>query len=151
MIEVDTKQLLALQRKLRQASETDFEPLLDSIGQTLEDNARRRIFESKRSPLGFRWANWSERYAKTREPHHSLLRNEGHMADALTHVVDGKSVLVGSSMIYAATHLFGDAERNIPARPYLDISGQWQDVEEREEILDDIEAFLVDLLEGRDA
>jgi phage virion morphogenesis protein len=147
VIEVDTKQLRKLQRKLLALADTDFGPLLDAIGQQQEDSARRRIFETKRSPLGFKWAAWSERYARTRGPHHSLLRRTGAFGDSLTHVVDGMSVLIGSNLVYAETHLHGDPERNIPARPFLDISGRWQDPEDRAEILDEVEAFLEGLLQ----
>ena len=38
------------------------------------------------------------------------------------HAISGASVEVGSNLVYAATHQFGDPDRRIPARPYLGLS-----------------------------
>jgi len=46
-------------------------------------------------------------------------------------------VQVGSNLIYAATHQFGDPARNIPARPFLGLS-----TDDRTEILALAQAWL---------
>ena len=145
MIVIGHNQLARLARHVTEAAEADLYPMLDAIGQTIEDNARRRIFESKREPNGKRWKPWSERYAKTRKSHHSLLQDTGALADSLTHTVDGKEVVVGSNLVYAATHQWGDEERKIPARPYLSGEG-FEDESEREELRDVLREFLGSVL-----
>lgn len=144
-IVLGTRELDRLIAKVRDATHADTFEMLDAIGQQQEDAARRRIIETKRAPDGQRWQRWSPGYAKTRSPQHSLLRNEGHLADSMTHQVDGKdAVEVGSPMIYAAQHLFGGPR--IPARPYLDTDGGFADPSDREEIRDIVRTFLEELV-----
>lgn len=47
--------------------------LLLSIGDEVADQTRFRIREEKRDPQGKAWKPWSDSYAATRKPHHSLL------------------------------------------------------------------------------
>jgi phage gpG-like protein len=76
------------------------------------------------------------------------------LADSLTHNVVGKeAVEVGSNMIYAGRHLFGDygfvgpvRGGRIPARPYLDTNGGFADASDRDEIRDIVRAFLGGLI-----
>lgn len=149
-ITIGTRELEQLIARVRDASEADTYDMLDAVGQQQEDAARRRILETKRSPGGERWAPWSEAYARTRGPQHSLLRNEGHLADSLTHNVVGKdAVEVGSNMVYAGRHLFGDGfvlRGRIPARPYLDTDGKFADPQDREELRDIVRDFLGGLI-----
>lgn len=82
--------------------------------------------ETKAAPDGSPWQEWSEDYAKTLESHQSLLvansKEGAQLWDSLTHQVIGdEAVLVGTNVIYAATHQFGDESRGIPARPFLGI------------------------------
>ena len=122
--------------------------LADHIGQVMEDNARKRIRETKRAPSGKRWKPWSDSYKQTRGPQHSLLVGEGDLADSITHVVHGPlEVEVGSNLDYAAAHLFGLPDQGLPARPFLDTDGGFADASEREEIRDVLrEAFQLRLL-----
>lgn len=146
-IVIGKQQLEQLIAKVHKATAADTFGLLDAIGQQQEDSARRRIFETKRTPSGKRWAPWSTSYAKTRGPQHSLLRAGGDLADTMAHEVDGKSaVLVGSSMVYAATQLYGDDARGIPGRAYLDTEPGFADSRDREEIRDIARDFLDGLI-----
>lgn len=98
--------------------------LLDIVGATVESQTRRRIQDEKEGPDGKSWPSWSAKYAKRRPGGRTLLMSDDQLLDTLTHArVDQDSVEVGSNMIYAATHQFGDGDRNIPSRPYLGISG----------------------------
>ncbi len=116
--------------------------LVDAIGDQQVNSAKRRIRETKRAPNGRRWAPWSERYAKTRDARHSLLVNEGNLADSITHeVINPGEVLVGSNLAYAGVHLHGSRNRRTPARPYLDTNGGFADPSDRRELRDVIRAF----------
>jgi phage gpG-like protein len=137
--------------KVNAAADGEIYALLDAIGQQQEDSARRRIRETKRGPDGERWERWSPEYAETREARHSLLVGEGLLADSMDHQVDtaDKSVAVGSNMIYAKRHLFGDfgfsgpvRGGRIPARPYLDTEPGFADPHDRDELRDIMRAFL---------
>lgn len=116
--------------------------LVEAIGDQQVNSARRRIRETKRAPNGRRWRAWSERYAKTRDARHSLLVNEGNLADSLTYeVVSPGEVLVGSNLAYAGVHLHGSKNGRTPARPYLDTNGGFADPSDRRELRDVIREF----------
>lgn len=109
--------------------------LLEIIGATVESQTRRRIAEDKASSDGDRWPGWSEKYAKTRHSGHSLIEGQGDLLDSLTHLVGADDVQIGSNLIYAATHQFGDEDRNIPQRQYLGLSSD--DEEELDRVIGD--------------
>ena len=48
----------------------------------------------------------------------------GALFDTLGHDFTKSSASVGSQLIYAATHQFGDSSRGIPARSFLGVSIQ---------------------------
>lgn len=149
-IVIGVRELELLRDRMMRASEAELDGVLSEIGQTLEDSARRRISETKRSPSGQRWDPWSRRYAKTRGPQHSLLVGTGNLRDSLTHQIDSSryEVTVGSNLVYAGRHLFGDDEGagGIPARPYLDTDGEISDPSDRQEIREIVREFLRELL-----
>lgn len=129
------------------SKDEDVRKFLDAIGAQQEDSARRRIAETKTSPDGRKWPSWSRKYAATRGAGKTLLRNEGALVDSMTHVVEGRdAVEIGSNMIYAASHLYGDAERGIPQRAFLDTEPGFSDSRDREEIRDIARAFMEGLL-----
>lgn len=117
--------------------------LLEIAGATAEGGARRRIGEEKMSPEGVPWAAWSERYAATRRAGKSLLQSDGGLLDSLAHEVDpsGSHAAIGSNLVYAAIHQFGDEEASgeggIPARPYLGLSAQ-----DDQDLLDAVDEFI---------
>jgi phage virion morphogenesis protein len=122
-IHVDMSGLRHLERRLAALGGFDAGALLDMIGSEVESQTRRRLSEEKHAPDGAAWPAWSPEYAATRHGAHSLLEGEGDLIGSLDHVVDGNEVEIGSNLIYAATHQFGDEEeRGIPARPYLGLS-----------------------------
>jgi len=113
----------------------EFDDLLEQIGVIVEGQVRRRIQEDKTSPEGVPWAAWSEDYARTRKGSKSLLQDEGGLLDSIQYLVVGNEVEVGSNLVYAATHQFGDDGRGIPERPYLGLSPD--DEAELDEVLQD--------------
>lgn len=146
--------LARVNRKIRQLSEVDLSDLLEGIGQEVEAQTRHRIQEEKRAPDGSEWPDWSEKYAASRHgaraahgPHpgqlraaggHSILQLDGHLLDSIQFVVEGDDVLIGSNMVYAATHQFGRGA--IPKREFLGLSEQNADDIEQltAEFLDDV-------------
>jgi phage virion morphogenesis protein len=119
----DFRGFTALQARMNRLGRVKKREILDIIGAQVESQTRRRIQDEKDSPAVVAWPAWSDRYAKRRPAGKSLLMNEDRLLDTLTYLmVDQDSVEVGSNMIYAATHQFGDPERNIPARAFLGIS-----------------------------
>lgn len=126
----------------------DTDELLESVGAEIESQVRRRISEEKTSPEGEAWPAWSEMYAGTRHAGHSLLESSGDLLDSMQHIVAGKSVEVGSNLVYFAMQNFGGKKADfpnlwgdIPARTVLGLSHQnEQDVEA---IVDDFIARMV--------
>jgi phage gpG-like protein len=152
---IDTSEIAQLQAIFLKSVSAPVHPLLDDIGQQQEDSARRRLTSTKTSPSGTPWADWSPGYAKTRDSNHSLLEAEGDLADSMAHVVVGKlgmfgfagaAVDVGSNLEYAAVHLYGSTELNIPARPYLDTDGAFADPRDAAEVRQLITDFIAEQL-----
>ena len=152
---IDTTPLDGLFAVFLRAQKAPIHPLLDDIGQQQEDAARRRLTDTKTAPDGTPWAPWSAAYAKTRKGHHSLLSDEGDLADSMDHNVvgsvgmfgfGGQAVDVGSPLEYAAAHLYGVTERNLPARPFLDTDGQFSDPRDQAEVGDIVTAYISELL-----
>lgn len=111
-------------RYLDRLAQFDVEPLLEGLGAEVESQTRRRIQSDKTSPSGEPWAAWSPQYAETRHAGQSLLQSLGPLLNSISYQMQGSSVLVGSPMVYAATHNFGDPERGIPQREFLGVEGQ---------------------------
>lgn len=96
--------------------------LADAAGVLVENQTKARIADEKAAPDGTDWVPWSESYDDTRDAHHSLLQNENHLLTSTQSYSTAWEAVVGSNLIYAATHQEGDDDRNIPARPYLGLS-----------------------------
>lgn len=140
-IVIGSRELERLMKSLEQPS-ARLEQLLDAIGQQQEDSARYRISQTKRGPDGARWAPWSKRYAKTRGAGHSLLRDQGHLMDSLTHNVLGThAVEIGSNMHYAG--YLQEGTEDMPARPFLNVDGI-EDPTDRQEIREIVRAWFND-------
>jgi len=124
--------------RLERLAQLDTTPLLEAIGAEVESQTRRRIAVDKTSPTGLPWPEWSTDYAKTRHSGQSLLQGDGHLLDSITHQVEGDSALIGSPLIYVATHQYGDPERGIEQRELLGLEGN---------DLDDVVGLVEDYLE----
>ncbi|WP_374981161.1 phage virion morphogenesis protein [Pseudomonas solani] len=111
-------------RYLDRLAQFDLEPLLEGLGAEVESQTRRRIQNDKASPSGEPWEGWSDAYDETRHSGQSLLQSMGPLLNSISYQVQGDSVLVGSPLIYAATHNFGNPDRGIPQREFLGVEGQ---------------------------
>lgn len=115
--------LASLKQRVERLGAIDRRGLLEQLGGVVEAQTVRRIREEKEAPDGSAWPEWSEPYARRRHGGHSLLEGEGDLATSIHFALQGNdTVVIGSNLIYAATHQEGDSRRNIPARPYLGLS-----------------------------
>jgi phage virion morphogenesis protein len=144
ILKYDMRGLDAVQKRINRLAKTHWPGLLDVVGATVESQTRRRIQDDKESPKGVAWPAWSEDYSAKRPEGRTLLMNEDHLLDSITFIRDGsKGVKVGSNMIYAATHQFGDEDRNIPARAYLGVSA-----DNENDLIDAIDEYLDEVING---
>lgn len=119
----DLSGLQRLESRVRRLAKIKKPELLDIIGALVESQTRKRIQTEKEGPTGEAWQAWSAKYAAKRSSGRTMLMNEDHLLDTITYLrVDQDSIEVGSNMIYAATHQFGDGDRGIPERAFLGIS-----------------------------
>jgi phage virion morphogenesis protein len=100
----------------------DLEPALRDFGESWLNNARAR-FEAEQAPDGTPWAPLSERYKRRKKRNRDrVLMLRGHLYGTLNYQVSSTEVAIGSPLIYAAPHQYGDERRGIPARPFLGLS-----------------------------
>jgi phage virion morphogenesis protein len=109
-VQVDTRgeELARYQRLLDHLGRTDYKSeLLESIGDVVERQTRRRISDEKTAPDGTAWTPWSAAYAKTRHGNQFLLQGEGDLLDSIEYQVQRNHVRVGSALAYAGVHQDG--------------------------------------------
>jgi phage virion morphogenesis protein len=101
----------------------DFNPLLDAIGALVVSQTETRLTQTKTAPDGTSWPALSPNYAKHKKKGGGILELEGDLRDSLVHLVTGtSSVEIGTNLVYAATHQYGDQKRGIPQREFLGLS-----------------------------
>lgn len=122
-------------------SKVDHEELLGNIGVLVVSQTRERLETTKADPSGNKWVAWSEKYAKKRHSGQSLLSNEGDLIQSIAFNVHGDELMVGSDLIYAGTHQYGNPKKNIPQREYLGLS-----TENEAEIEDELKKYLEGIL-----
>lgn len=94
------------------------------VGMLIEDQTKLRVADEKTAPDGGAWPAWSEAYAETRKPHHSLLVDSGNpgLLESIQNYTTGMAAVVGTNLIYGAIHQFGSEDGSLPAREYLGLS-----------------------------
>lgn len=152
---IEATGLDTVQARLDQLIRTMFDmtPLSAAVGATVESQVRKRIQREKTDPkTGVAWAPWSEKYARTRHGGQSLLMSTGALRDSIQFVTHGDEVEVGSNLVYAARHQYGDngdagslgdLVGGIPARPFLGLTPE-NEVEVRQVV----KKFLDEVLDG---
>lgn len=111
-------------------------PVFQDIGESLLISHRER-FDQAISPDGIPWAELSPDYQKRkRRNRDKILVLDGWLRQ-LHYTANDTELDLGTDRIYGATHQFGDASRNIPARPFLGL-----DEAERATVLDLLEEWL---------
>ncbi|PCI85776.1 MAG: phage virion morphogenesis protein [Hyphomicrobiales bacterium] len=113
--------------------------LLEQMGGLIETQTLERLDDTKQSPDGSEWDDWTDSYTQTRNGGHSLLDGEGNLINSITYIVGSDEVSVGSPLVYAAAHQFGNEANSTSARPYLGFS---------DDNIAEIELELSDFLRG---
>jgi phage virion morphogenesis protein len=117
----------------------DLDPAFYEMGEHLLESTQDRMSQEV-SPDGTPWEplsiNTIEQKDLTNQSD-KILRGYGTLADMLSYQISGNQLMFGSNMEYAATHQFGRDKANIPARPFLGVSG-----EDETEIIDILRSHL---------
>lgn len=122
-ISCETAELRSALARLQQNAES-LRPALTAIGEYLLAATEDRFAEQV-DPAGRPWAPLSPGYrAKKRRHQDLILVLNGYLKGTLAKRVSAGRLEIGSNRVYAATHQLGDDSRNIPARPFLGLSGE---------------------------
>mgnify|MGYP003675147565 FL=1 len=104
----------------------DLDPAFYEMGEHLLESTQDRMSQEL-SPDGTPWEplsiNTIEQKDLTNQSE-KILRGYGTLADTLSYQVNSNQLMFGSNLEYAATHQFGRDKANIPARPFLGVSGE---------------------------
>jgi len=118
----------------------DLAPAFYEMGEHTLESTQDRMSQEL-SPDGTPWEplsiNTIEQKDLTNQSE-KILRGYGTLADTLSYQVNSNQLMFGSNLEYAATHQFGRDKANIPARPFLGVSG-----EDETEILDILRSHLL--------
>ncbi|WP_336947383.1 phage virion morphogenesis protein [Asaia sp. HN010] len=128
----------------------DPQPVLAAAAVALEDNVRNRI-ETGTDPKGVKWSDYAPLnplYAQDKTGP-GILRESGELQRTIESSVSGRTIIIGSPLLYSTIHQFGGVIRaknasalffvmgghgfkrksvTIPARPYLGFSTQDREV-----------------------
>lgn len=115
------KEIAARLRALVDAGE-DLEPAFIDIGEGLLNSTHDR-WDQQVDPEGNPWEPLDPKYQARKEKNaEKVLVLEGFMRDTLAYNTSSQSMEMGTNLIQGATHQFGDDDRGIPARPFLGLS-----------------------------
>ena len=103
------------------------QPALDEIGKSLVRSTQRRITETKESPAGVPWAQWSTStmLARMRKgtAARGILYDSGNLLNSIQYQIVGKTVQVGVNQAQAPYGIYlQQGTRNMPARPFIGLS-----------------------------
>ncbi len=114
----------------------DLQPAFRDLGEALLNSTRAR-FSSQTAPDGSPWKALSPAYQKRKKQNKDkILTLYGILSGTLDYQVSPAELLVGTPLLYGATHQFGRGA--IPARPFLGISSG-----DKDEILDILREHLI--------
>ncbi len=113
-----------LNRVLGRLGSVDPQQILSVLGDIVEKQTVDRLVDGKESPDGDAWPQWSPWYAQSRHGNQNLLQSNGHLIDSIQSVFGLGHAEVGTNLIYAASHQFGDAKRGIPQREFLGVNSK---------------------------
>jgi len=118
-LQVDILGAARVQRIVSRLGHLELHKLLDTVGNVVANQTRRRILHDKEAPDGSQWADYSKPYGRYKarvRPNIGMLQFDGHLLDSITHVVarDEVEVGAGSDIVYA--------RRQHEMRPYLGLS-----------------------------
>lgn len=133
-IKIDNTAVLQALERLSKLAENP-RPALLAIGEELVKSTKQR-FANSTAPDGKTWQANSPVTLKRKKGTKPLIGETGSLASQIHYAVTGDTLVVGSTMEYAAVQQFGAAQGrfgqnkrkapipwgNIPARPFLGIS-----------------------------
>lgn len=135
-VTVNDREVRQALRKLERRAGNLREAFQD-IGESLKISYRER-FERQEAPSGEPWAPLSEEYRRRKRKNRDrILMLEGYLADMPRYRTTPDELEFGTNRIYGATHQFGDPSRGIPARPFLGLSD-----DDEQMVLEILEEFL---------
>jgi phage virion morphogenesis protein len=112
------------------------------IGEELFNVAQEAFAKEADPETGVSWAPWSSTYKESNRHGAKLLHKRGDLQRSITYEAMPEMVIVGSTMVYAPTHQFGEEKGatgkttkygvpipfgDIPARPFLGIDPGFED------------------------
>ena len=116
----------------------DPSPAMRAIATRLADRAED-AFETQASPDGKPWAALKPDTERARKKSGHvpvrILQRSGALVRSILADWSPVQAVAGTNLVYAATHQFGDPERNIPARPFLGASGATSGIARRRQLL----------------
>ena len=116
-----------VQRGLKRliAAGADLSPAMRVIATHLADRAED-AFAQQASPGGQTWPPLKPATVKDREREGYTpikpLQRSGALVRSILADWDEHTAVAGTNLIYAATHQFGDEERNTPSRPFFGVA-----------------------------
>lgn len=132
IVRVDISGDKEVRERLERLQGLDLSPALAAMGEEHVLTIAKR-FDAQTDPYGKRWEPraWEKqgkpdpyggsRRARGVAANRPILYLSGRLRNSIVYQLQGKtSVLIGSNLVYAATHQFGRGR--IPARPYLDVT-----------------------------
>lgn len=127
-IKIDPSELEAALERV-QALMADKRPITRRVKGVMERAAEENFDEQGRP----KWIDLKPATKKAREKRGtwpgSILVETGQLASSIEGDFDKDSAWTSSNKKYAATHQFGDDERNIDARPFLDLTDDdWEEI-----------------------
>lgn len=97
------------------------------VGEYLIESHQDR-FDRAESPDGDAWAPLSDDYKKRSKRPSDILIEDGTLKGTLNYNASQEQLLFGTPMEYGAAHHFGYEKRNLPARPWLGLSDEDENV-----------------------
>ena len=106
-------------------------PAMREIAGHLLDGVNE-AFAREASPAGAPWAPLKpatvEDRLRQRYGSGPILERSGDLGARILADWDNTGAVVGTNVVYAATHHYGDDDRGIPARPFLGVADEARDV-----------------------
>lgn len=118
----DDQQLRDLIQDADRLGVIDNEAARWNVAGLLESAARGRISAGGPAPDGKPWPEWKNSDYGPKHPGHKLLQLEGDLADDIQGFVQPDGAGAGVTLVYGATHQFGDPARGILQREFLGVS-----------------------------
>lgn len=128
---LDFSELKKLSEAFQRAAGMDIGKLLHEMG-VEEKGLIQERFETKTDPEGNSWEEWSDSYKKRiskRGGSHSILMGPtARLQEDIDFEITHEGIHWGSPLPYARAHQKGYKENNLPARPYLGIGEEDEDL-----------------------